>query len=149
MALMKNIQGDDSKFHYAVINKIEFTKNSLRHVSWQSNLQVMIVIKDTEDSEFLEEVGPMNFVVPHSSEIQKPRFGMESRTDPDTGAPVLDDDGNPIVDKIELGMELVIDEDYKDPLDLVEMRKEGIDISAMGYQWLKESIDFFNDWDDC
>lgn len=149
MALMKRIEGDDSKYLYALISKIEFSKNPLRHITWQSNLQVMVVMKDLEDPEFYEEVGPMNLVIPHARETQKMKYGTASRTDPDTGAPVLDEDGNPIIDQVELGNELVIDDEYQDPLDLSEMRQEGVDISAMGYKWLRETQDFFKDWEDC
>ncbi len=75
------------------------------------------------------------------------------KIDPKTNKQEHDEQGNPVFMDVYEECEVIageeIDPDYRDPFDLSEMRKEGVDISSLGYKWLKENAKMFTDWKTC
>lgn len=149
MALKKQIQ-NSTKYLYATIYRLAYGKNAEGYESGvEHQMQVVIFAKDNTDPEYQQVENRLVFTIPSIRIIQKEQTSTEPKIDPVLGEPMLDEEGNIIYETVSHGFNEAADETYQDPFAIEKMNPQDMNITKLGYDWLKNNVLLFSDFEDC
>jgi hypothetical protein len=136
-------------YYYAVITNLHYAKNASNSVSGVEHLlQVALQVKNTADPDYLRLENEFVYSIPEIKIKKVPVVQKVPQIDPKTGEELKDKDGKTLTKRVTNGIKEVIDKDYQDPFAAENMNPDGMNIAKLAYQWLRENIEFFSDFED-
>ncbi len=149
MALKKDFL-NSTKYYYASISHLALGKNAEgSEYGVDHQLNIKLAIKDYDDPNLFLIENELSYAIPavklkvikvYNSIIKMNEEGTE---------PVMDEEGELIYEDVEVGEEEVIDETYSNPLTVETMNVAGQNPYKIVYEWIKDNVELFRDFEDC
>ncbi len=138
-----------TKYYYACISRLDLARNAYHTESVDAHqMQVILVIKDTEDDDMFDVENEFIYSIPSVKIIKNKTYATVPVITAE-GTESLDENGDVIYEEVEQGDAEIVDPDYVDPFKINTMDIEGNNIVKLGYDWLKSNIQLFSGWEDC
>lgn len=119
MAIKKKFV-NGSKYYYAAISYIGYAKNVREIQGLEHQIQVDLFVKDELDQDYSEVENQLSYRIP----LEK--YVLDRKTQAS-----------------------IIDESYVDPLAENNSNPEGYNLTKVCYEWLKNNIELFKDFNNC